>query len=309
MNYRFICALVALVGGSIFAQTKRPPIIDIHLHSRSLAVIKEQGTNPISGEKPLASVEEHVAKTLAAMKQYNIVLGVVSGSDEELRQFQKAGQDRIWCAPLFGKPGIDLQTFRLRYKAGEFRTMGEITAQYEGFSPSDLTLDPYFALAESLDVPVGVHTGLSFPGITQMGYSRFRVSLGNPILFEELLNRHPKLRVWLMHAGWPFLAETIGILNVYPQVYVDIAVINWIRPREEFYAYLKELIKSGFGDRIMFGSDQMAWPDAIGIAVETIEKADFLSEKQKADILYNNAARFLRLSANEIARHHESPSN
>ncbi len=52
----------------------------------------------------------------------------------------------------------------------------------------------------------------------------------------------------------------------------------------------------------MFGSDQMTWPDAIGLAVETIEKADFLSADQKRDILYNNAARFLRLSPEQIAK-------
>jgi predicted TIM-barrel fold metal-dependent hydrolase len=53
----------------------------------------------------------------------------------------------------------------------------------------------------------------------------------------------------------------------------------------------------------MFGSDQMTWPEAIGMAVETIEKADFLSAEKRRDILYNNAARFLRLSPEQIARH------
>ena len=53
----------------------------------------------------------------------------------------------------------------------------------------------------------------------------------------------------------------------------------------------------------MFGSDQMTWPDAIGMAVEEIEKADFLSQQQKRDILYNNAARFLRLSPDQVAKH------
>jgi len=107
-----------------------------------------------------------------------------------------------------------------------------------------------------------------------------------------------------MHAGWPFLAETVGILNVYPQVYVDIAVVNWIRPREEFYAYLRELIKAGFLDRIMFGSDQMSWPDAIDLAVETIKSATFLSDAEKRAILYDNAARFLHLSEPERTAHH-----
>jgi uncharacterized protein len=87
-------------------------------------------------------------------------------------------------------------------------------------------------------------------------------------------------------------------------VYVDIAAINWMRPRSEFYAYLKALIDSGYGDRVMFGSDQMSWPDAIGLAVEAITTADFLSEEQKRAIVYDNAARFLRLSPEVQARHH-----
>jgi uncharacterized protein len=35
-----------------------------------------------------------------------------------------------------------------------------------------------------------------------------------------------------------------------------------------------------------------------------IVEAPFLSEEQKRDIHYNNPARFLRLGAGEIARHH-----
>ena len=54
----------------------------------------------------------------------------------------------------------------------------------------------------------------------------------------------------------------------------------------------------------MFGSDQMVWPETIERGIQVIEDAPFLSEKMKRDILYNNAARFLRLTAEEIARHH-----
>jgi hypothetical protein len=50
------------------------------------------------------------------------------------------------------------------------------------------------------------------------------------------------------------------------------------------------------GERVMFGS-QMVWPQAINSAIDNIEAAPFLSKKQKRDILYNNAARFLRLRA------------
>jgi hypothetical protein len=38
---------------------------------------------------------------------------------------------------------------------------------------------------------------------------------------------------------------------------------------------------------------------------ERADSADFLSQEQKRDVFYNNAAWFLRLSEEEIARHHE----
>ncbi len=53
----------------------------------------------------------------------------------------------------------------------------------------------------------------------------------------------------------------------------------------------------------MFGSDQMQWPETIDLAVDAIQSADFLNAVQKADIFYNNAAQFLRLSKEDIARH------
>ena len=289
------------------ATVQRQPIIDVHLHSESLSNLKAWGPNPVTGKKAPESVAEHIRQTLAEMDRYNIVLGIASGDLESVEHLRKAAPDRIWAGPSFGEPGLEIEKLRSLYKSGQLRIMGEVVAQYDGLSPSDPVLDPYFALAESLDIPACIHTGMSFPGITESS-PKFRVLFGNPLLLEEMLNRRPKLRVWLAHMGWPFLEETIGILNVYPQVYVDMSVMDWLWPREGFISYLKGLIEHGFEKRIMFGSDQMTWPDAIGLAVETIEKADFLSADQKRDILYSNAARFLRLSPEQIARHHGASS-
>jgi predicted TIM-barrel fold metal-dependent hydrolase len=102
-----------------------------------------------------------------------------------------------------------------------------------------------------------------------------------------------------MHAGWPMLDEMVGLLYAHPQVYVDIALINWELPRAEFHAYLRRLVESGFDKRIMFGSDLTMWPEAIGLAIEAIESAEFLTHEQKRDIFYNNAARFLRIDLKE----------
>jgi hypothetical protein len=39
----------------------------------------------------------------------------------------------------------------------------------------------------------------------------------------------------------------------------------------------------------------MIWPEAVGLAVQGIESASFLTNEQKRDIFYNNAVRFFRL--------------
>jgi len=106
-----------------------------------------------------------------------------------------------------------------------------------------------------------------------------------------------------MHYASPFVDETIALLYSHPQVFVDIAQNDWGFPRAHFYSQLKRLVDAGFGKRILFGSDQMLWPATIAVAIDTVERAPFLSKAQKRDILYENAARFLRISPEDRARH------
>ena len=94
------------------------------------------------------------------------------------------------------------------------------------------------------------------------------------------------------------------MMYTHPSVYADISTILHLTPRPVAYGYLKGLIDNGLGKRLMYGSDQMIWPEVIGETIEAIEDAEFLSEEQKRDILYNNAARFLRLTDEEILAHH-----
>lgn len=100
------------------------------------------------------------------------------------------------------------------------------------------------------------------------------------------------------------LDDTLAMLWTHPQLYVDVGVISFAIPRAAFHTYLRALVEAGFGQRVLFGSDQMVWPEAIEVAIESIETATFLSPAQKRDIFYNNAARFLRLSQEQIARHY-----
>ena len=107
-----------------------------------------------------------------------------------------------------------------------------------------------------------------------------------------------------MHAGFPMLDDLLAVLYAHPQVYVDVGVIVYTQPRPAFYRYLRGIVEAGFGNRVMFGSDQMVWPGVIERSIAVIEEAPFLDEAAKRDVLYHNAARFLRLGKDEIARHH-----
>ena len=100
------------------------------------------------------------------------------------------------------------------------------------------------------------------------------------------------------------LDDTMALLYTHPQVHVEIGIIAYFLPRAEFYRYLRTLVEAGFGKRVLFGSDQMVWPETIGRAIDVIQSAPFLSTAQKGDILYANAARFLKVSPDETARHH-----
>ena len=302
MKYLIIFLVLVGIPCLIFAQTdiiKQLPIIDMHMHSFPAADLGEANMpNPVTGKLSSATSDEEIMQlSFMEMRRYNIVKAVTSGPLEVLFRWKSAEPNIIIGGVYFyeGTSLPDVEQLRQLFIERQLEVLGELAVQYVGLSLSDSLFEPYLTLAEELDIPVGVHTGLGPAGTPYTCCPKFRVTYGNPVLIEEVLVRHPKLRIYLMHGGWPYLEETKAIMSVYPQVYADLAVINWIIPREEFHEYLRGLIRAGFGERLMFGSDQMVWPEAIGMAIEGIESATFLSKEQKRDIFYNNAVRFLRL--------------
>jgi uncharacterized protein len=281
------------------AQDGKLPIIDMHMHAYPAGYMGGSNIpNPLTGRlSGVTSDEELMQATLSEMRRYNIVKAVTSGPLNIVYRWKTEKPNRFIGGVYFDEVTSlpDVEQLRELFIEGRIGVLGELVAQHVGLLLSDSLFEPYLTLAEELDIPVGVHTGLGPEGTPYTCCPKFRVMYGNPILLEEVLIKHPKLRLYIMHGGWPYCEETKAIMSVYPQVYADLATINWIIPREEFHKYLKDLIRAGFGKRLMFGSDQMVWPEAIGMAIKGIESAKFLSKEEKRDIFYNNAARFLKL--------------
>ncbi|MGH7713645.1 MAG: amidohydrolase family protein [Gemmatimonadaceae bacterium] len=335
---RAIKSAALMLGSLVFDPALPPsqvrlPIIDMHLHAHRLAdygggmavcasnrAIVFRGVDPRDGVTseivgsgkscspavvPAASDSANRREALELLRRHNI-FAVTTGPLEVVREWRRAAPDRVIPAHAFGDPDSPSpEEFRRLVASRDLALFAEVSPQYGGLSLDDAAFEPYFALAEELDVPVGVHLGEGPYGGPYWASPKYRARLTSPFQLEDVLLRHPKLRLYVMHYGSPLVDEMIAVMYAHPQVYVDIAGNNWQYPRPHFYSQLKRLIDAALGKRIMWGSDQMVWPKTIAIAIETIASASFLTREQKRDIFYNNAARFLRLSESEQALHHQ----
>ena len=242
--------------------------------------------------------------TIAVMRRHN-VYGVLSGSRERVKTWMDAEPGRFLAGYTYQVGNTDLPPEELRamHAAGQLDVLAEITNQYVGVEPDDPRMSRSGRCWRSWTSRRASTSAPGRPVSSTWGAAGYRARLHSPLTLEEVLVRHPRLRLYVMHAGYPMLDDMLAVLYAHPQVYVGIGVIVYTQPREGFYRYLKAMVDAGFGNRIMFGSDQMVWPEAIERSIRVIEEAPFLDGQQKRDILYNNAARFLRLSDEEIARH------
>jgi len=307
MNQRnplLILVLISLLLASpIQSQDKRKPVIDMHLHSQTSIWRDQRPCYPKPCESRPSKVSDPTllrSSALAEMEKYNVVLAVVSGERDDVLRWTEDESEKFVIGQLLRRPeDMAFSELKLLLETGQIQVLGELAFQYEGIPIDDPSVDPLLALAHELDVPVHVHVeGLG-------GSSDFPIHLGNPLRVGKVLRKYPGLRIYLENAGWPFLEEVTSLMYQYPSVYADLSTILHLTPRSVAYSYMKGLVDNGLGKRLMFGSDQMIWPEVIGENIEMIEAAEFLTQGQKRDILYNNAARFLRLSDEQITAHHQ----
>src|SRR3984957_18596979 len=117
--------------------------------------------------------------------------------------------------------------------------------------------------------------GTGGSGRANLGNSKFRGSMGNPLLLEDLLARHPKLRVQVMHAGYPMIDKMLTLLQANSHVYVDVAGLIWGYPIKEGNRYFDRLLHAGFEDLLMFGTDQLICPKLMAYSISIIQNADY----------------------------------
>jgi len=291
---------VALLATSLAAQAPSGPtprlpgrLIDMHVHA---------------WESPPRS-ESFQKSLLDAFTAFHLERAVVSGPATAAYAAADLAPRRLLVGVADGA-GVRLPSpaeFAASVQRQRIAVLGELDGAWDGEPLTAARLEQYLSMAENNRTPVAVFTGIA-PAGTVKRFPKYRIQLGQPTAVEPVIARHPRLRVYLMQAGWPFLADTIAFMHIHPDVYADVGNLsaNPAIPVNEFHAYLGALIRAGLGKRVMFGSglDLTEWAGGIESMVKSIEDAPFLSASERTDIFFANAERFLTLEGASASAAH-----
>ena len=270
-------------------------VIDIHMHSyteKDFWVGKAR-----NGFESSKTSKEHLEQTIQKMNQHKIEYAVICGTIESIERYIKADNRFIPAYQDYEEKLMPVKQFEEYIKSGKIKVFGEVMAVYKGMTLTDSMYQPYLAICEKYGIPVAYHSGGSFPNAQQLGWPKYRIALGDPFLIEDVLVKYPKLKLYLMHAGENFFENTLRMMDGYPNLYADLGVELWLHPLTKDYGtrFLKSAKQYGFLDRVLFGSDQMVWPEAISSSIDFLNSMDFLTPVEKEMILYKNAQKFLGL--------------
>ena len=271
-------------------------IIDMHMHSYTEKTFwVGTARNGLASSK---TAKETLEQTIQKMNQYNIEFAVVSGSIESLEIYTKADKRFIPGYQDSEEILIPLKQFEEYVKSGKIKVFGEVMAVYKGKTLADPSYQPYLAICEKYGIPVGYHSGGSFPNAQNLGWPKYRIKFGDPFLIEDVLVKYPKLKLYLMHAGENFYENTLRMMDGYPNLYADLGVEMWLHPMTKDFAikFLKSAKEYGVLDRVLFGSDQMVWPEAITNSIDFLNALNFLTKEEKEMIFYKNAKKFLGIN-------------
>jgi len=152
---------------------------------------------------------------------------------------------------------------------------------YNHFYPNESRMYPLYALAQEEGLPVLVHTGSSV-------FKGSKIKYADPIHLDDVASDYPDLLLVMAHSGRGLWYEKAFFLSrLHSNLYLEISGL----PPKNLLNYFPDLEKNI--DKFIYGSD---WPGVKTISsnIEAIEELP-LAEESKRKILYDNAARLLKL--------------
>ena len=158
----------------------------------------------------------------------------------------------------------------------------------QGFAPDDRAVYPIWETAQSLGIPVLIHTGTTGLGAGMRGGGGVALGDAHPMRIDRMAIDFPDLQIVMAHPAWPWQDEQLAVLAHKPNTWMDLS--GWSPKR--FAPELVREIRGRLQDRVLFGTDYPfltheqwfgAW-DTLGIPDEVTDK-----------VLLGNATRLLGL--------------
>src|SRR5437867_2108383 len=255
-------------------------------------------TDPGMGAELSRAVNERLAEIVTQHPDRFVALGTVPLQDASL-----AVAELEHCVRKLGMRGV------------------EINPSVKGMDLTDakLGLDRFFAAVQALDVIIFMHP-IGFTHGERLVDHYFSNIIGNPLettvaashlIFDGVMERHPKLKIVLPHAGG-YLAHYWARMDHAWRARPDCRTVIKKKPSsylEKFYfdtitfdrTMLKNMIERYGAERVVLGTD---YPYDMGMEqpVDFIDGVKGLSSKDKARIMGGNAARLLGIDANRRNR-------
>lgn len=148
---------------------------------------------------------------------------------------------------------------------------------------------PLYALCESMDVPIWIHTSVNW----MTGLS---IYYGHPRYLEQVLIDFPKLKIIAGHGGWPWVPDLVLMLWKYENLYTDTSAHRpkYIAAPNTGWEMLMRFANSTIQDKIVFGSDWLSIATPIKDILREVEEWP-LKDSVKEKLFWKNASRVFNL--------------
>ena len=239
-------------------------------------------------------------------EDYTSTVGCALVSNEEIRTLVNLAPDRFIgfaSADPFDPEAPD----RLEEAFTRLKLKGlKLHPGRQHFMPGEERLEAIYQVCERYDKPILFHAGLSWEPDTFTRYCQ-------PTAFEEVAEKHPRLRICLGHFAWPWVREAAMLMVKYPNVYADTGAL-YFDNAYEFYTqtFTKDIpvtwIDRSLRHQVMFGSnnprfEQIRMADAItkiGLRDSTLELVKGLNAVEFLKMQYVKTIHILTKVYNEF---------
>jgi hypothetical protein len=164
---------------------------------------------------------------------------------------------------------------------------------------NDRGLWPFYEKACELDIPLTVHTGMSYVVPQPNKFT-------HPVLLDDICLDFPDLKIIAYHMGWPYSEELIGLAGKHVNLYLSLSgIIGWLaRSPYRGYHMIGEALQWAGPDKIVMGLD-LPFDDMPRVVdyVRNLQMPEELQEKWGYPAITDDMrAKFLGLTLAKLAK-------